>query len=157
MNHEDIEIKQSLHGLGVFAKRIFQAKDQILQYGGKVISSSSAQEVDKADHCLQIGPNTFLGPSGQADDYLNHSCEPNSAVIIDGQRATLIALREILSDEEIVNDYSLTVDQPGWEMQCICGNPKCRRVIKSFRELPKDLRDHYKGMGIVPKFILENL
>lgn len=157
MNHEDIEIKQSLHGLGVFAKRIFQTKDQILQYGGKVISSSSAREVDEADHCLQIGPNAFLGPSGQADDFLNHSCKPNSAVIIDGQSAKLIALQEILSGEEIVNDYSLTVDEPGWEMQCTCGNPKCRRSIKSFRELPKDWQDHYKEMRIVPQFILENL
>lgn len=157
MNHEDIEIKQSLHGLGVFAKKIFQAKEPILQYGGELVLSSSALEADKADHCLQIGPNTFLGPSGEADDWLNHSCEPNSAVIIDGQSATLIALREILAGEEIVNDYSLTVDEPGWEMQCKCGNPKCRKIIKSFKELLKDWQDHYKEMGIVPKFILENL
>ncbi|EKD92982.1 MAG: Nuclear protein SET [uncultured bacterium] len=156
MNHESIEIKASSHGLGVFAKKIFVKNEQILHYAGAVISSGSAQEVDEADHCLQIGPNIFLGPSGEADDYLNHSCEPNSAVIINGQNATLIALRKIIPDEEIVNDYSLTVDEAGWTMRCTCDSSKCRGTIKSFRELPKDWQAHYKAMGIVPKFILEN-
>ena len=157
MDHEGIEIKESAHGLGVFALRVFQANDPILQYGGEVISSRSSQEVDEADHCLQIGPDTFLGPSGEADDYLNHSCEPNSAVVLEGLSATLIALRKILPNEEIVNDYSLTVDEVGWEMQCTCGTPKCRGVIKSFRELPKVWQDHYKRLRVVPQFILENL
>jgi SET domain-containing protein len=154
--NNDVEIKQSAHGLGVFTRQKFDKGEQILHYGGEVIYSDSALEVDSADHCLQIGPNTFLGPSGEADDYLNHSCEPNSAVIINGQNATLIALRKIIPDEEILNDYSLTVDEAGWTMQCTCESQKCRGTIKSFRELPKDWQEHYKAMGIVPKFILDN-
>ena len=151
-SNNTIEVKQSLHGLGVFACKSFTEGERILTYGGELQRADSAESVDPLDHCLQIDRDLFLGPSGMEDDFLNHSCDPNSAVIVHGSTADLIALRDIAVGEEIVNDYSLTVDDDSWQMECSCGAKSCRGVIHGFKLLPLATRERYQQLGIVPKY-----
>jgi hypothetical protein len=49
------------------------------------------------------------------------------------------------------------MDEDEWEMDCICGSEKCRKRIRDFKYLPKSIQQYYAHLGIVPKYILEQL
>ena len=106
-------------------------------------------------HFIQVAYRWCIGPSGGFDDFFNHSCEPNSFIKIDGSSVVLHALKEILPGEEIVFDYSITMDEDCWEMPCNCGSKDCRGKIVDFKKLPSAVSQKYFSLGIVPDFIAQ--
>jgi hypothetical protein len=85
---------------------------------------------------MQIGPDLYLAEDPEnpgVDDFLNHSCEPNVG-FLDGSLA-LYALRDIRLGEEIVFDYSTCMNEPGWWIDCRCGETACRGRVGSFCDL----------------------
>jgi hypothetical protein len=109
------------------------------------------------DYYLQIGENLFIGPSGWLDDYVNHSCEPNSGVKFDIDDIKLVAIVPIATGQEITFDYSTTMHNFDWEMNCACGSKKCRQRVKNFEELHADIQAKYIKLGIIPDYILNSL
>lgn len=79
------------------------------------------------DRYIQVGEDKYLGPSGDFDDFINHSCDPNSGIQIKGKKVVLLAIKDIKQNEEITWDYSTTMDEDDWEMDCQCGCLKCRK------------------------------
>ena len=98
-----------------------------------------------------------MGPSGGLNDFLNHLCNPNSGLKIEGKRVTLIAIKNIKKGKEIKWDYSTTMDEDDWELDCKCGSKNCRKRIKDFKYLPKKLRQKYIKLRIVPEYILKDI
>ena len=80
--------------------------------------------------------------------YINHSCEPNC--VVSGR--SIVTKRPIRAGEELTFDYSTDIDWPGFRMACKCGSPRCRKVIRAYRFLPKRLRLRYGRH--VARFIL---
>lgn len=87
-------------------------------------------------HTIQIDACRHQAGTDEIDDYLNHSCDPNSA--LDFTRLELRSLRPIAAGEELSFNY-LTSE---WDMAapftCRCGAPGClgrRRPIQGFRHL----------------------
>ncbi len=118
------------HGRGVFAARPIARGAEILQFAGPLLP---AAQVDFNDYHLQVGPELYLGPSGEADDFVNHSCDPNAGF---GADLTLIALHDIAPDEEITWDYSTAIDEADFAgFPCVCGATLCRKRVNSFRHL----------------------
>ncbi|MCL5668976.1 MAG: SET domain-containing protein-lysine N-methyltransferase [Gammaproteobacteria bacterium] len=118
------------HGKGVFSARPLRAGEAVLTFTGPLLHRA---QLDPHDYHLQIGDESYLGPSGEADDYVNHSCAPNS-----GFRAeeTLYALRDIAAHEEITWDYSSAIDEADFTgFPCGCGAARCRGRVSSFRDL----------------------
>ena len=109
------------------------------------------------DHYVQIDKNLYMGPSGGVDDFFNHSCNPNSGLKIEGKRVILVAIKNIKKNKEIMWDYSTTMDEDDWELDCTCGSKNCRKRIRDFKYLPKEIQQKYIKLGIVPKYIMENL
>ncbi len=68
---------------------------------------------------------------------MNHSCEPNAAVRIDGTRAELFGVRNIRAREEILFDYSTILDKDDFTMVCLCRTPSCRKTIGDGKYLPE--------------------
>lgn len=120
-------------GKGVIALKDFKPGATILEFKGKLVTSDQLPDLhDKeSDFYLQIGPNLYIGPSSEVDDYVNHSCRPNCKVQISGTQAYLVALHPILVGEEVTFDYSSTMYNDPWTMECKCGYPECRQIIKS--------------------------
>jgi len=141
----------------VFANRSFSRDEFILEFKGRIHSRDEYCRALCPGNChfLQIGQGTLLGPSGSLGDYVNHCCCPNSGVKLIQGRAQLFATREIRPGEEIWFDYSTTMAEDHWEMDCTCGAPGCRGRIRDFRHLPKAFRIRYANMGIVPAFVLD--
>ena len=150
---------QSNNELGVFANKPFRRLQEIIQFKGKLFTREQLPKpYDKVeDHYVQIGKNLYMGPSGQLDDLFNHSCNPNSGLRISNQKVVLIAIKDILRKEEITWDYSTTMDEDNWELDCTCKSENCRKRIRDFKYLSKELQQKYISLKIVPRYILENL
>jgi SET domain-containing protein len=126
-----IQIKHSpQHGHGVFSAEPIPSGAAILQFTGPVLRPA---EVHDGLYHLQIEENLYLGPSGAADDFVNHSCVPNAGF---HSGLTLVAMRDIAAGEEITWDYSTAIDEEGFSgFACRCGAIGCRGVVQSFRDL----------------------
>ena len=80
------------------------------------------------------------------DNYLNHSCEPNLG-FVDGTLVH-IALRDIEEGEELLWDYSTSMNEPGWSLPCYCGSSQCRGRIQSYCDLPDAWREKLRPIAL---------
>jgi hypothetical protein len=141
MNTEKFYIaKTKDKGKGLFAKRDIKKGELIFVrkkgkvYDEKDMISSGLRE----DHFMQIGKNKFMHilPPGC---YGNHSCDPNCGIKED----KTFALKDIKKDEEITVDYDTF--EYDWKMWCKCGSKNCRKILRGYKYLSKELRKKYKG------------
>lgn len=146
-------------GRAVFAVETISKGELVIRLGGQRFDRSELPHpyTDFEDKYLQIGRDEYLGPSGEFDDYINHSCDPNSGLLIDATSVVLVALREVFPGEEITFDYSTTMDEDDWELDCGCGSPICRGTIRDFKKLPFATQQKYQALGIVPAYNLEHI
>jgi hypothetical protein len=142
-------VRESQTGRGVFATENIIAGALLLRFTGPLLRYEQTTPQTLA---LQIGPDLYLGESGAADDCVNHSCDPNAGLIIDGADVRLIALRDIAAGEQIAFDYSTTMDEDDFEFDCLCGSSRCRGRIRDFQHLPAALQRRYVEMGVVPAY-----
>jgi hypothetical protein len=154
-----LEQKNCEHGRGIYTKERLKVGDEILLFKGPLVNFKDLPKPYTAenDYYLQIGENLFMGPSGDLDDYVNHSCEPNSGIKSDVDGIKLVAIVPIAAGHQITFDYSTTMQNFDWVMTCTCGSNTCRRKIKNFVELPKKIQTRYIKLRIVPSYILKNL
>ena len=155
----DLVVGNTYKGKGVFARKSFRKGEDIINFKGKLFTFETLPTpYDKFDdHYVQIGDNLYMGPSGDSDDYFNHSCNPNSGLAINGTKVRLVAIRDISADQEITWDYSTTMDEDEWNLTCACESPNCRKQIFDFKYLPKDIQTVYTNANIVPQYILDNM
>jgi SET domain-containing protein len=148
-------IKTTIKGKSVFAKRSFKKGEYIIDFRGKHYTKAEYMKRlnPKNNHFLQVGSNVFLGPTRTPDNYINHSCNPNSGIRIEDGRVMLFSIRPIGRGEEVTFDYSTTMAEDYWEMDCACGHRSCRKRVRDFRHLPETVKKKYMRMGIVPDFI----
>jgi len=59
-------------------------------------------------------------------EYLNHSCDPNSRLC----NGELIAILEIVKDQEITFNYKDNEPLISHPFRCLCGSENCLEVIK---------------------------
>jgi SET domain-containing protein len=145
-----LSVREGTHGLGVFAEEPIPAGARILTFTGPLLHYAETTPRTKA---LQIGPDLYIGASSDADDYVNHSCDPNAAVWITGNTAELYSLRAISPGEEVFFDYSTTLDENDFTMTCRCGSPSCRGIIGDGKDLPEPVWQRYLGLGILPEYV----
>jgi hypothetical protein len=147
--HAKLFVAECDVGKGVFAAQRFHTGDRILRFvGARVDRNDPIQNSVDGANLLQVGGESYILPRPKGL-FVNHSCSPNAGVR--GTR-TLVAIRPIEPGEEIRFDYSTTMDEDMWTMDCLCGHSNCRRVIGDFKRLPERVRAHYVALGIVPAF-----
>lgn len=158
-NKKDLVVRVTHKGQSVFANRTFRKNEFIIEFVGEIFTVDQyIQSVTpQNNHFLQIDTNLFQGPSDTPDNYINHSCNPNCGFRYQGIRPLLYSIRDIDKGEEITFDYSTTMDESFWEMECLCGDENCRGTIRDFRHLPISLQNKYYSLEIVPDFILQNM
>ena len=138
-------------GLGVFAARDILPGEAILAIEGPQIDfAETTRRGPQECMAIQIGPDLYIDTQPPAV-WVNHSCDPNCGIKGDRQ---LTALRAIRKGEEICYDYSTTMEEASFTMGCLCGAPTCRKVVRDFSTLPRELRRHYVSHGVVMSFIL---
>ncbi len=155
MYKEFLKVQPSkLGGTGTFTTVKIPADVPIMEITGPVRLDSEISEQDISEY-LQVGPNTFIGLSGDVDDHLNHSCDPNCKLYVVGNRAILFSLYVIPVGAELTFDYSTTSTDTHdtWKMDCKCGSYKCRKVISGYQYLDSQLQSTYKEKGMIPLYL----
>ena len=156
MYKEHLELRQCKTGKGIFTTVQIPAGMPILEITGPVMLDRDVPNMDEPA-LLQVGPNTFIGASGDMDDYINHSCDPNCKMHVVGNRAFLYSLYVIPTGAELTFDYSTTSTDTidTWKMDCKCGSYKCRKLISGHHYLDDSLKSHYQNKDMLPLYILE--
>jgi len=109
--------KQSkIHGTGIFTTREIDE--------GEIFYKVPLENTLKSPkpRCAFVGNNTWVDDE-KVLNYVNHSCESNALLEI-GEKPRLVALRNIISKEEITVDYNRT-EVNGVRTRCNCGSSKC--------------------------------
>ncbi|MDA4135696.1 MAG: SET domain-containing protein-lysine N-methyltransferase [Thaumarchaeota archaeon] len=137
-------------GKGVFATEKFQAGDLVIDYQGKEEWIWDIPE-EVWEFTFQVDYDRYILPEkGSFGWYLNHSCEPNCVIL---GRTRVVALSLVEKGEEMTIDYSTNVGWDGFAMECRCGSPQCRKMIRSYRHLDQQLKVRYGAC--VSRFLLE--
>ena len=86
-------LKSTRFGKSVFAGNKFKPGEKIMKFGGKIFAYNQLPKPYDSveDHYLQIGKKSYIGPSGSFDDFINHSCNPNTGLKIKG-KGTIICV-----------------------------------------------------------------
>ncbi|MEZ4383939.1 MAG: SET domain-containing methyltransferase [Nannocystaceae bacterium] len=92
----------------------------------------------KTKYSIQLDERRHQAGTDEADDYMNHSCDPN--VTIDFDTLEVFALRPIAAGEQVTFNYNICE----WEMcspfTCACGSPRCIGEIRGYRYLTAEQR-----------------
>ncbi|MEX0746406.1 MAG: SET domain-containing protein-lysine N-methyltransferase [Rhodothermales bacterium] len=118
---------------GVYAAKAFKKGERIFPVEGPIQDFPSR-------YSIQIGRNRHVeaGPDNPPWKYLNHSCDPNTALDVEGR--AFYALREIKAGEEIRFNYLTTEWEMATPFECHCGAPECARHIAGFKHLDGELQ-----------------
>jgi SET domain-containing protein len=129
----------------VYATRPIAGGERIIEYTGERLSFREAdarypddEESDRHHTFLFAvdGRTAIDGNEGGNDArFINHSCEPNCEVEIEGKRVFVDALRAIAAGEELTYDYWYLTDERYTlaDLQriypCRCGAASCRGTL----------------------------
>lgn len=147
----------TISGYGTYAEEDIPANVLLKTLAGELIVTDDIDNEAKArglrqEDPLQIDDNKFLILE-YSSVVINHACDPNCGL---RNSSDLYTLRSIKAGEEITYDYSTTcVDDPGngMHMLCNCGSNYCRKLIKGFETIPKEILVKYLKLDALPYFI----
>jgi SET domain-containing protein len=141
----ELEIRETKHvGFGVFTTNFIANGAFVLRFGGEVFET---KDVPPECFAMQIDDDSWLCSDGSLlDDRVNHSCDPNTGFLKNDP--ALYALRDILPGEELTWDYSTSISERGWCLDCLCGSTNCRRVILPFGELRPEEKKRLRPIAL---------
>jgi uncharacterized protein len=153
MESDSIKIQESKFGKGLFAKRDIEPGEVLCKVSGNEKELNLYQTTllgEKESHAIQIDFDKYL-LCEPPFLYSNHSCNPNCGI---NEKLEMFALKRIKAGEELLWDYSTSMLERHWTMKCSCGEKNCRKIIKDFDLLPKNLQQRYLETNIVFPFIV---
>lgn len=129
-------------GKGVFAKSPIIKGELIAKFDGTIYDDDFEEWTrDLQNHTIQVGRSRWRDSKGLAR-FINHSCDPNCGI---KGLYNVVAMRDIKKGEQITWDYEMTEKSDWWRMRCKCGSPLCRKWIGNYKNMPKKIRQKYKG------------
>ena len=132
----------SISGVGLFMGHDVMEGGRILTVVGELVRFTYRTDGREADpnypNAIGIAKETWLDPAlDNPMNFINHCCEPN---VIVGEDLRLTALTAIQAHTELLLDYSTTELDLGWSLACACAADTCRRDLRAFQFLPKELQ-----------------
>ncbi|MDB5200383.1 MAG: hypothetical protein JWO92_2346 [Chitinophagaceae bacterium] len=151
---ETVIVKDSKFGKGIFTTVDLPKKFILFKITGIPLTFSETLALGNNEcFCLQVAMDKYIIPD-HPFHLSNHSCEPNCGIT---RNMEFITLRDIEKGEELFWDYSTSMLERHWKLQCNCGSAECRHIITDFDLLPFNLQQKYLQMKIVMPFITEEL
>lgn len=85
-------------------------------------------------YTIQVGPDLHQAFTDDLDDYINHSCDPNLELVVEGDgpepdRVYFRAIRDIRRGEEVTWDYLTAETELSSPFNCGCDAVNCRGRI----------------------------
>jgi hypothetical protein len=113
--------KSLINGIGIFTSIVIPANE--LFY---LIPLNDIRLVPTM-RAARIATNKFVFDE-KVLNYINHSCNANSEIVLEQQRVLLRAKRDICVGEEITLDYTMNEEKNNLIL-CNCGEKKCRNFF----------------------------
>ena len=141
MDSLKVTVRETNLGKGVFASTLIRKNEAIAKFDGQIyLDDDPRWNTDLDNHCIQFNREKWRDSDGIAR-LVNHSCSPNCGI---KNLFEIVAMRDIETGEEITWDYAMSEDSE-WRMECLCGASSCRKIIGSYQDLPRDIREKYNG------------
>jgi len=113
--------KSPIHGVGIFSNKKIPC--------GKIFYIVPLHTIFSfpKKRCARISSNTFVSDE-EVLNYVNHSCDPNSKIVIEEKRVALCSIKDIKENEEITLDYCQSEEKVNL-IECKCKAPNCRNYF----------------------------
>ena len=146
------EVRASpIQGLGAFATRPIPAGTRLIEYAGERLTPEESEArypdepgvrhhtylfafdyEDERGEWVDVVVDASVG--GNEARFLNHACDPNCDVVVDGGRLWIETIRDVAPGEELAYDYAFVLEErhtPAAKRRhpCSCGSPRCRGTI----------------------------
>ncbi|OGY44634.1 MAG: hypothetical protein A2729_03575 [Candidatus Buchananbacteria bacterium RIFCSPHIGHO2_01_FULL_39_14] len=136
-------------GAGLFAIEKISQNEPIFAIEGNLRHDAYTKEEALTEFVndLNIAPGIWITPHDTNPwRYVNHSCNPNIGLKQINTTFIAIALCNIKAEEELTIDYSITENNPYWQLQesCACQTQNCRKIIRAASTLPPALFEKYQ-------------
>ena len=140
----EVRLVKNKGGYGLFAHMPVKKGELLVVWGGTVVHAHDLNELEVENiKIVQIADELYLvsdrnGPG----DYINHCCDPNGGIL---GSVTVVALRDIMPDEEVCYDYAMTEGSDYDNFDCSCGTPHCRGQVTGEDWKRPELQERYAG------------
>jgi hypothetical protein len=116
----------------VVARQVRATKD--IPAGEIVFMLPGEYTTERDCYSIQVRPDLHQAFTDDVDDYINHSCDPNLELVVEGSdavpdRVYFRAVRNIRKDEEVTWDYLSAESDISAPFECGCGAANCRGRI----------------------------
>jgi len=110
-------------GFGLFTTYPIERDEFVIEYTGKKIPNSVADELETR-YVFEINSRYSIdgSPRSNLARYINHSCKPNCEPEIDRGRIMIYALSDIPAGEELTYDYGKDYFNEFLKGHCRCGH-----------------------------------
>jgi len=129
-----LALRRNRYGVAQHAKEKILKDEVLIGWSGRVVHVSEVLAMPETErtYILQIDEELFQVPFwagyNEPADFTNHCCDPNAG--FGNSPVTLVAMRDIMPNEEIRFDYAMSEcieHLPGnCDWDCLCGSAKCR-------------------------------
>lgn len=141
-------LPSAIEGRGLTATARIGAGEVVAVKGGHVVETPTLLQLPERLQNSEIQVADGLHLVALHDEeyepvmlFINHSCEPNVGF---AGNVVLVAMRDVEPDEELTTDYAMFDTSEG-AMDCHCGSPSCRRIIRGTDWQLTDLQARYDG------------
>ena len=109
---------------------------QPIEKDGVVFHMTGECVPEPTRYSLQIDEHQHLSSdTWQADDFIDHSCDPNCRIDVAEDCIALVAIQRIEPGEKLTFNYLTTEWDMAEPFDCDCGSNKCFKHIAGFRYL----------------------
>ena len=133
-------------GRGLFLTGDVDAGTMLVRLGGRIMDETRFREhmaTVRPFYALAIDEDRHLVLAGDDPARLgNHSCDP---AMWHRDAVTLVARRPLAAGDELTTDYALHTVDPGFRMECACGEPVCRQEVTGSDWRRPELQERYRG------------
>lgn len=143
MDHSGLYLRQTKKfGKAVYTNKTIKKGELVAEFDGIFYDDDFEEWTrDLQNHTIQCGKDRWRDSKGLAR-YINHSCDPNCGI---KGLYKVVAMRDIKKGEQITWDYEMTEKSDWWKLKCKCGAKECRKIIGNYKNMPKEVREKYKG------------
>ncbi|MHB1868638.1 MAG: SET domain-containing protein [Nitrososphaerales archaeon] len=126
-----LHIKPSkIHGNGCYTSSEIKKGMVVASWKGEMVSTPAQPGEKYYGYYIRVG-DKWLVPDEGPEKNINHSCDPNTMVMMLKDGVEFIAAKDIKIGEEISFDYGTVIPEGDTFMiSCKCGAENCRGIIK---------------------------